>query len=512
MPRTSEEDDLWIERRIITGMIVSDEYMHKVARIYEQTFLKSVSARTLAQWALTYYRQYNRTAGQDIQGIYTSHLRNGLDKETAEDIELILTGLSRDYDRKTFNVDYLLDETLKYFTSRRLKEHIETIQGELDAGSLVEAEKIAIGYSRIAQSSNNVIDPFAPESVESAFKKRAEPLFTFGKALGRMMNSQFVRGGFIAFMGPEKRGKSQTLMDIGMRAVMSNCNVAFFQAGDMGAEEQTMRICTYIAKRSADEKYCGELLIPVSDCLSSQNDRCKIRDRTSKCGLVFAGEFNEKTYDEFREIHKENEEYTACDSENCSRRQSTFWFIRRGPVEPLTKNDAKRIMHNFRRRYKKQFKLVTYANETLTISEIKAVLDTWEQTELFVPDVLIVDYLDICAPDPDTAKMDIRHQENKKWQRSRSLSQSRHCLFITATQTDTDSYKANILKMDNFSETKTKYAHVTAMYGLNQSEREKKIGIMRINEIVIREGDFDRTNAVCVLQRRQIGRPYLGSF
>ena len=96
----------------------------------------------------------------------------------------------------------------------------------------------------------------------------------------------------------------------------------------------------------------------------------------------------------------------------------------------------------------------------------------------------------------------------------RALSQSRNALLITATQTDSQSYEQDTLSRKNFSEDKRKYAHVTAMYGLNQDpkEREKKLGVMRINEIVIREGDFDTTSCVTVLQSLNLGRPFLGSY
>jgi hypothetical protein len=85
---------------------------------------------------------------------------------------------------------------------------------------------------------------------------------------------------------------------------------------------------------------------------------------------------------------------------------------------------------------------------------------------------------------------------------------------VTATQADAKSYDQDRLKLANFSEDKRKYAHVTAMYGLNQDkdDREKKIGIMRINEIVIREGEFSATNEVYVLQNLRRGQPHLGSY
>ena len=100
------------------------------------------------------------------------------------------------------------------------------------------------------------------------------------------------------------------------------------------------------------------------------------------------------------------------------------------------------------------------------------------------------------------------------WKNLRALSQERHVLLITATQADKDSYKKGRLSLSNFSEDKRKLAHVTAQYGLNQDPqgREKKLGIMRINEIVVREGEFSSDNEVYVLQDLATGRPFLESF
>jgi len=85
---------------------------------------------------------------------------------------------------------------------------------------------------------------------------------------------------------------------------------------------------------------------------------------------------------------------------------------------------------------------------------------------------------------------------------------------ISATQADAESYKKGRLTLSNFSEDKRKLSHVTAQYGLNQdpSGREKALGIMRINEIVVREGAFSSDHEVYVLQDLAAGRPFLESY
>jgi hypothetical protein len=319
-----------------------------------------------------------------------------------------------------------------------------------------------------------------------------------------------VRDAFVAFLGREKIGKSQMLLEIAMRGVMENCNVAFFQAGDMGAVQQRRRMYTYLAKKSDMERYCGKLLVPIIDCSNSQRDIC--RKRECDTGINFAYDLKDVKFETLQNAFYEATDYKPCLNYGCQKRIPAIWFERRPEVNPLTESEARRIVYKFHRRYKKQFRLATYPNETLTISEIRSLLDTWEKEDNFIPDVIVLDYIDILAPDPDTFNLDHRHQEDKKWQRARRLSEEKHCLFITVTQSDAAGYNSRLLDMGNFSETKTKNSHVTALFGLNQTSDEKKIGLMRMNEILVREGDFDRETAVYILQRLQMGRPHLGSF
>jgi hypothetical protein len=136
----------------------------------------------------------------------------------------------------------------------------------------------------------------------------------------------------------------------------------------------------------------------------------------------------------------------------------------------------------------------------------------WERQDGFVPDVVAVDYADILAPDKDTEKFDFRNQSNITWQRLRSLSQERHCLVLTATQAAASAYGKETLAMSDFSEDKRKFAHVTSMFGLNRTSREKALGIMRMNQLTLRDSFSDESNFVTVLQCLERGRPIIGSF
>src|SRR3972149_3945293 len=97
-----------IERKIVTGLIVSTEFIRQIYHVFDTNLFESVTAKRLAMWCAVYYEKYLRAPGKDIEGIYFSKIRdNQISKEISEEIEEILSSLSGDYSRDGINVDYL---------------------------------------------------------------------------------------------------------------------------------------------------------------------------------------------------------------------------------------------------------------------------------------------------------------------------------------------------------------------------------------------------------------------
>lgn len=503
--------DQFIERQITIGFIVSTEYLQQIRQAWNPTFIESDTARQLISWCIDYFDEYHKAPNKHIQDIYITKLKAGLDQAHAEWIESVLESLSEEYERGQFNVSYLTDQTRKYFQERYLKTLIEDAEHELIQGHILEAEEIISKYAPVIKDDSTSINPFS-ESVRSkikqAFSEREKPLIKFPKALGKFWNQELIRGGFVALMGREKVGKTFMLIELALRAMKSGCNVAFFQAGDMTELQQLRRIAIYLAGKSDQERYCGDIWIPTIDCILNQTDECdnEVRENNEP---VFQNH-KDISHDQLVEAAKNFPDHQVC--YNCNRMKGTPWLKLRKAIQPLTWPQAYKHLRQFGKKWKKQFKLSSHANETLTISQIKSYLSIWEKQENFIPDVIIIDYADILAPDPDFSRADFRQQQNKIWQRLRNLSQERHCLVLTVTQIKALGYSKELLSMNDFSEDKRKFAHVTAMYGLNQTPEEKQIGIMRINELVVREADFNPLRPITILQRLQIGRPYLGAY
>ena len=507
-----------IERKILIGLITNTEFLKEIKSEWNPNYLESPTARLIASWCWEYFNKYEKAPMRNIEGIYIRKLKQGLKKDLAEEIETeILPELSQEFENGDITITYLLDETRAYFTERQIVIHKETIEALLEKGEIERAKKEVENFTIIEGTKYEGFDLSKEEAIpkiETAFDTSYQNVVSFPGALGVFWNDEMRRGAFVALMGMAKRGKTYWLLEFMMRAYKQNRKVAFFQAGDMTENEQIVRICTYLAKKSVRERDCGVLCVPCQDCIKNQMDTCDKKVRECEFGVFEDKEDRrEITKQDLIDALNDNPKYKPC--YNCVEWQQNKWgsvWLKRTEVKsPLSVREAKRHWRRFFIKAGRSIKMISYANGTLNYSEINRVLDKWDREEGFKPDMILIDYVDIMEAEKEKEH---RHKENEKWKNLRRLSQERNALVITPTQTDAQSYKANRLEMTHFTEDRRKYDHVTAMYGLNQDKdgREKEIGIMRVNRIVLREGDFHTSQEVHVLQRLEMGRPFLGSY
>ena len=513
-----------IERQIIIALIVSTDYLRQIRDIFNVQFLESEMARRLAGWCIEFYDQYHEAPQKHIQDIYYEKLSQGLLPEIATEIEEdILPGLSEEYEQESINVRYLLRQTRQHFTRQHLEMHKEQIEELLNAGKLNEAERISSAFKPLKTFSSNTVDlskESSLSSVTSAFSEVKTPVIYYARQLGQFWNDELIKGGFVVLMGSEKRGKTWRLLEMSLRAARQKRKVAFFQAGDMTDNQQIRRIGINLAGKSDKEKFLGKQLEPVRDCILNQLDLCTKKERECDFGVFDdkSEEFirNEARIGDIRKAIEEFPTYKPC--YNCTE----YWNKKLGAVwmkeidmgdEVLTAAEAVKHFEKFFIRYKRNFRIETYTNGSLTLGIMNETLDRWKREDNWEPDLIALDYVDLLAY--DGPRTEFRHQINSIWKGCRAISQDRNQpLFLTATQADAKSFEKKRLRLSNFSEDKRKYGHATAMYGLNQDPngREKGLGLMIINKLVLREDDFEIADEVTVLQNLRRGRPFLGSY
>ena len=507
--------DNTIERRIITGMIMSTEYLKGVQPIYQPDLMHIPFARTVADWCLDYFTQYGIAPQRDIQPIYEHYTRGkSVVQEQADMIGDFLTGLSDEYEHAPqFNADYLLDQTEKRFKSRSLQLLAEDISAVLSKNDPASAERLLDEYKRIARPTSAGVNPLTDEDlIRKAFDDtEGAILFKLPSALGRLIGN-VEREDLIGIMGPEKRGKTWWLIELAMRALNAKCNVAFFGAGDMMEKQYVRRLHTYNTRKS--HKHYGRMKSPIVDCIHNQEDTCDKRERQNRGGSIMEDVHRPGRAPVRQRLSLEDAPQhnpcTHCIKEAPRDFKGTVWH-EWFDVQELNVDDAIEAGARTVERSRKRFKLSCHPTSSLTIREADAILDRWEQEEGFVPDVIIYDYFDIMAPE-NPKIIEERQKQNETWKAGRSQAQRRHAAVITVTQTDAQAYDQRSLSEKNFSEDKRKYGHATKFITLNQTPEEKSDGVMRIGIMFVRDDAFDINKQVTVLQNLNIGRPFLGAF
>jgi hypothetical protein len=356
---------------------------------------------------------------------------------------------------------HLLDELSNYLTSRKLLLLKESIEGSLAHGTPKEALEAVQNFRTVSPAESvGYIPTLGKAALRRAFAEPDESLIKFPKSAAWFFGDAFCRDSLIGIQAPEKTGKTWWCLYLMLLAVSNFQRVALFQTGDLTERQLTLRWAQYIAgvPRKWHECQSG-VRIPTS---------LKITDGKPEV------QFRAQKFPQPLDLH----------SANAARRQFNRDF----------KVDTKRPTLMFS----------VHANSTINVRGIDGILKRWRHEQGFTPDVILIDYADILAP--ENPREEFRHQVNTTWKALRRLSQDWHACVVAPTQAAARAYKKKTQSMGDFSENKAKNAHVTGMLGLNQTPTEKEQQVMRLNWLALREAEFHSNRPLWVANCLALGR------
>jgi len=453
-------------RKFVEAMITSKDFLSTAAPQLDIDLIESPHLRLLAEWCLTYYGTYNEAPGKAIEPIYYSWLDKQVEPpEDSDAIRDLLGSLSDQYeDSEALNVSYLLDQLGNYLTLRKMDRLREGLEERVYQGQVQEGVQDINDFRVPELGRSSGMEPLNdPEIWEQAFVEGFKPLIEFTGDAGRFFNSAMTREALIGIQGPEKRGKTWWCLEFAIRALLQRRKVAFFEVGDLTEGQVLRRVGVRLSGRPMWEDQCGDIRLPKSLSFVEGEGMPDIiyHKRLKRCRAPIT-------------------------LEGC--RESMGGFLRRCG---LSKDRT-------------SFVISVHPTSSVTVRDVDAIIGRWEIEKDFLPDVVIIDYADILAP--ENPHLQVRDQMNETWASLRRLSQERRCLVIAPTQADAASYDRSLMTMQNFSEDKRKLAHVTGMLGLNQTAEEKELQVMRLNWLVLRESPFSVSRCLSVAQCLTLGR------
>ena len=452
------------EQLILTSLIVDKAVLGRISSKWKGDMFRSKWSNLVASWCIKYFSKYEKAPSSHIESLFESWATESKDKEVVVTIEKFLQSLSNSYKqlRKSSNSNYVIDLAGRYFNQVRLERLTEIIQGDIQSGQVEKANERITTFSKIDMGVGQGINIFQDvEAIKQAFQEGNESLIIYPGALGKFFGSSLSRDSFISFEGPEKSGKTWWLLDIAFRAVLQRRKVAFFDAGDM-SESQIIR--RFMIRASHHPIRASTVQYPTSISIDENSGEACVATEERK--------------------YRHNLEWRRA------KRASKF------------------IMRKKVKSKKSYLKLSCHPSDSLTIANIRTILKDWEREE-WTPDVIVIDYADILCM--DYYGMEGRDKINKTWSLLRGIAQIYHCLVITATQSDANSYDTKIISKRNFSEDKRKNAHVAGMIGLNTTTEEKENDVMRLNWVIRREEKFSERRCVYAVGCLDIGNPAIQS-
>lgn len=456
------------ERTILTGMIVNSRVLNRIITgLKDETKpFRSKWSNQIFLWCRDFHAKYAKAPRGSLHSLFSAYAEKQPDEAVVSMIEKFLGSLSDDYRAlaKEINEDYLVDVASRYFSEVRYNRLKDQLEDALLRKDLDVAHEKLVHFHPVSFDAASTVDVFTDDDAwrEAVEAPEDNTLVHYPGALGEFFGPHLQRDGFIAFLAPEKRGKSFWLIDLAWRAaVKEKRRTLFFSVGDMSRRQMMQRFVVRAARRPIAP---GRVIIPTR---LVKPEGGVARTRTEK------------------RVFKE-------------RIKTKEWQAAKSKILQLTASNHSLL------------KMECTSNSTTKVEDIRVSIDE-KIKDGWVPEVVVIDYADILAPETGSSRLDFRHQTNETWKALRRLSQDYHILVVTATQADAASYDVNLLTRKNFSEDKRKLSHVTGMAGLNQNEEEKAKGLYRLNWILLREGIYFESKCVTVAGSLALASPAMKS-
>lgn len=446
--------DSKIEKQIVTGMIVSTEFLEGISPIFKNQ-LQIPFTNKVGGWCFNYFKQYSIAPNKHIQDIFKKESKN-LKNEDKFLIEEFLKRLSKRYKTsKKFNVSYILEIAEEYLRLINVDSTHKKLGTAIEKSAVTRAENIIKRFERTVRPQTKGINPFSKEAILKAFNNDdVDKLFKFPGELGNIVQA-FEREYLTAFFGVRGTGKTWWLLWTGLLAVQHGYNVVFVSL-EMSEKQIIKRIHQYLNAKSPTKK---KIEIPI---------------------------FHDSNEDEDIQTIFKTKTRKQLNAEIAMKKLSDI-------------DEANLIKANFR--------LLTFPSGTATMSDLRSQLNNMESYEGFIPDVIITDYADKFKPEIDG---EMRHKIGDIWKSHKALGQERKCAVFTASQVNTVRTGKDI-GIGTGAESLEKENESDLIIALNQKPEDKKNGLMRVCLTKHRHEEFHVIEEVYVTQCLSIGRCYLDS-
>ena len=443
---------------VILGSMCYDQQVLQAVQLWHQIhqedlFLNKAFNR-IANWCIAHYTKKGTAPGAKI--LHTKYFEPWEEEVQGSDeavlVGEVLNNVVGAWKQVDFQRDQLFDLAEDVLRRQQVLIASDRVGGSSSAKTIDEimAGAVPVTLAREPVYDNLFDNPEIARDVD----KMMEPVFTFSNQIVTdFFEDTFAAGTFTTFLAPEKRGKSQWLLECVMSALGANKRVLYFDAGDMTEDQIFLRFVARSLKRpyKAQDQYVLTEPLDIVD--------------------------NELTYDITKVTHDTR----------------------------VSQQQADKVKRKCSRIFKERLFSRNFPRGSLSCSIIRTILDTLSMRGVHI-DVVVVDYADILRPEKSKYS-DNRHAITEIWGDMRTISMSYNVALITATQSDAATYE-NEIGQSSFSESKTKNAFITAEIGIDKTEYHESI--FKMKYVFRRAGSI--SNAIYVMSDLSTYRPAMSAM
>lgn len=450
------------ERDLITGMIVSSEFIKQINPVFKPEYLTLPYAKFVSKWSLEYWQKYEKAIDKDIIPVFESKKSEIRDEATIETIETFLNRLSERFEeQESYNVAYQVDSAIKLFKERALDLMIDRVKVAKMSGNFDQAEAEVSNFKRVEKGLGTASSVWCDieEAMKVIHNDDSDVVLRFPGDLGKVIRPLTVDD-FIAFIGPAKKGKTFWLIELATLGSLNRKNVLFVSLempGKKLRERIYQRVTGEVVSRYDETSDRREVDVPYFDSAFETTGR----------------------------VFKKKEFRNQLSARSVIRKMKS--------VHSFVKSD--------------NFRLINEPSNTFTAAALNAALDNLEHYDNFVPDIIVVDYADIMGADK---RQDHRNMINDKWESLRTIGQQRKVLMATVSHTNKTTLSRDC-RAEDVVEDARKLNHITLCIGINQLQEDKDNGVQRLAVLIDRVEEFNPAKEAVVTQCLAVGGVCLDS-
>jgi KaiC/GvpD/RAD55 family RecA-like ATPase len=413
-----------LEENVLTALIWRDDIAHAVMLEVEPELFSTPEYKRIAALAIDHIERFGGPPGIHIYDKLEDLLRRSsseakITKRTLDQTEKL---------RHDLKPDFVIDSLHQFIDIRRMMNSIEAATDALDKGNLDVARQLLYTHP-VMQANTPSIWLHDPEQSLAFLNHSASEFFSSGIEALDNLGIRPDRGELLLFIAPKGMGKSWFLVNIGKHGIKHGKNVVHITC-EMSAQKTALRYIMAVFAMTSDETRTLQI---------RRFNKDRHGRMTSENGIYFSE------------------------------------VVRQAAVE-ANRADLVRKVKTLGRRGRLLIK--EFPSATLTVGGLQAYLQSIEHTDKFVPDIIILDYINEMEINP--GKGELRFALSRTIRQLRGLAKTRNAAFVTATQGTRKSAEATTVTATMVAEDWGMVTAADIVLTLSRTTQETAMGLARV--------------------------------